>query len=217
MAFALPALPAIFAAADTAAAATTTTAAVAGTTAAATAASAPAWLGYSSLALSALGGAAGAYGQLQSAHAQAAADQYNASVAQINQNQAATNARLAAQAGEEQVAQQQRKTRAEVGQLEANAAASGVDVNKGSALDVRSSAAELGELDALTVRSNAAREAYGYQTQAVSQGNEAQLETFAASNAEQAGGINAAGTLLGSAAGAGNTYLKYLQAGGFTG
>ncbi len=58
------------------------------------------------------------------------------------------------------------KTRGQVGAIEASQAASNITVGSGSAVDVRSSAAEMGELDALTIRSNAEKQAYGYQTQA---------------------------------------------------
>lgn len=44
-------------------------------------------------------------------------------------------------------------------------AAQGVDVNRGSAVDVQADAAYLGELDALTIRNNAAKEAWGFRTQ----------------------------------------------------
>lgn len=52
-----------------------------------------------------------------------------------------------------------------VGQQRAGIAASGVDVNSGSAVDVQADTRHLGELDALTIRTNAAREAWGYQVQ----------------------------------------------------
>jgi len=41
--------------------------------------------------------------------------------------------------------------------------ASGADVNSGSSLDVLADTAMMGELDALTIRGNASREAYGYR------------------------------------------------------
>lgn len=45
-------------------------------------------------------------------------------------------------------------------------AAGNIDVSTGSAVDVQADAAVLGELDALTIRTNAAREAWGYKVQA---------------------------------------------------
>lgn len=52
-----------------------------------------------------------------------------------------------------------------IGSQRAGIAASGVDVNYGSAVDVQADTKHLGELDALTMRTNAAREAWGYQVQ----------------------------------------------------
>lgn len=53
-----------------------------------------------------------------------------------------------------------------IGAQRTSLAAQHVDVNRGSSLDVQADAAYLGELDALTIRSNAAKEAFGYRTQA---------------------------------------------------
>lgn len=53
-----------------------------------------------------------------------------------------------------------------VGSQRAALAASGVDIGTGSAADVQADAASLGEFDALTIRNNARREAYGFQVDA---------------------------------------------------
>ncbi len=45
-------------------------------------------------------------------------------------------------------------------------AAQGIDVNSGTAADIQGNTTYLGELDAQTIRNNAAREAWGYQVQA---------------------------------------------------
>ena len=45
-------------------------------------------------------------------------------------------------------------------------AANGIDVNSGSSALIQDDTAMLGELDALTIQNNAAREAYGYRVQA---------------------------------------------------
>ena len=65
-----------------------------------------------------------------------------------------------------------------------------VDVNLGSALDVQADAAYLGELDALTIRNNAAKEAYGYEVQA----DDLRLR---GQYAQQEGEMDAFNTLLG--------------------
>lgn len=56
--------------------------------------------------------------------------------------------------------------RALIGGQKAGFAGQGVDVTQGSALDVQADAAFLGELDALTIRTNASREAQGLRDQA---------------------------------------------------
>lgn len=212
MAF-LPAIPAIFAAADATAA---TAATAASATAATAAATAPAWLGYASLGATALSGAVGVYGALKTAQAQKNSANYNAAVANINATQAERNRELASEQGMAEQAIQQRKTRAEVGAIRANQAASGVDVNSGSALDVRSSAAELGELDAISVRQKGTLAAYGYDTQKTGFQDEASLDTQEAKSASEAGNINAATSLLGSVSTGASNYYKYQLQGGFS-
>lgn len=145
------------------------------------------------------GAAASAYGAMQSAHAQASSDKFNQQVANNNAAIATQNATYAANAGEEAAADQQQKNRAKIGGILANQGASGIDVNQDSAVDVRDSAAQLGQLDTETIRANAARKAYGYQVDSVSDTNQSNLDKYAASNAEKAGNINAAGSVLGAA------------------
>lgn len=215
MAFVIPAAMAAVSALGTSVAASATAAAGAGIGAAA--ASSPAWLSAAGIGAGLIGGGVSAYGAYQQGQAQAGAARYNADLEKQNATVSRENAAIAGQAGSEQGYQVGAKTRATVGNIKANQAASGVDVNSGSALDVRSSAAELGELDALTVRSNATREAYGYAQQARSHDAQSNLDLFEADNAETAGAIGAASTFLGSAGSAATNFAKYQLAGGFSG
>jgi hypothetical protein len=171
-----------------------------------------------SLAVSAIGAGVGAVGAISSANAASASANYNAQVAQQNQQIATQNATLAGQAGEAQAAQQQQKTRAEVGAIKTSQAAGNIDVNSGSALDVQSSAASLGELNAITIRGNAAKEAYGYETQSTSFENQAQLDAAQSSSDMTAGEIGAGSTILGGLGSAGSSYAKYMtqSSGGLT-
>lgn len=68
--------------------------------------------------------------------------------------------------GREDEGRQRRSNRQLAGSQRAALAASGVDINSGSAQDVVDSDAALGEFDAMTIRNNAARQAWGYQVQA---------------------------------------------------
>jgi len=180
-------------------------------------ASAPAWMGYASLGASALGGVTGAVGAYQQGQAEAGAARYNAALAKENAAVAQQNAVIASQSGEQQAAMQEQRTRATVGAIKAGQAASGIDVSTGSAVDVRSSAAELGELDALTVRSNAAREAFGYTQQAAGMKAQSALDEYQAETAATAGEIGAASTLLGGVGSAASKYYAYKLQGGFGG
>lgn len=201
------ALAAGAASAGTAAASTAATGAAAAGAAGAAASSS--FLAYAGLASSAVSAVVGALGASQSAKAQSEASNYNAQIASENQQVATQNATLATQAGEQQAAMSGQKTRAEVGAIKANEAAANIDVNSGSAVDVRSSAAQLGELDAINIRSNAAREAYGYQTQATGFGAQSQLDQFTAQNASAAGDVSAAATFLSGAGSAGLNWARY--------
>lgn len=157
------------------------------------------------------GAGIGALGAIQSSRAQAASAKYNAAVAANNAVIAKQNATWAAQAGEAQAGMSQMKTRAAVGSITANQAASGVDLTTGSSLDVRSSARELGELDAISIRSNAAREAYGFETNASSFTAQSQLDRFEARSASTSGYINAGSTILGGVGTGALGYSRYLQ------
>lgn len=95
-----------------------------------------------------------------------------------------------------------------VGASRAALAAQGVDVNSGSALDVQASEMALGELDALTIRNNAAREAWGYQVDALNSRQAAKMAQLGAKNAADAYRSQATSTLL---TGAANTYGLYSQ------
>lgn len=68
--------------------------------------------------------------------------------------------------GREAEGRQRGASRRLAGAQRAAGAASGIDVNTGSARDVLEGDAQLGELEALMIRNNAAREAWGYQVQA---------------------------------------------------
>ncbi len=162
-------------------------------------------------ALTGISGGIRAFGAMQQGEAEAQAATYNAQVAQQNAQIQQRNATWAAQAGEAQAAAQEQKTRAQVGAIRAAEAADNVDVNSGSTVDVRSSAAELGELSALNIRSNAAKQAYGYQTQSWSDEAQANLDQADAAYARQAGEIGAAGDLLGGTGDAALNWSRYLQ------
>lgn len=159
------------------------------------------------------GGAMQAAGQIQAGNAAKASANYNAAIARMNADQAKNNQQIASQTGMAQTGMQEQKTRAEFGQTLANQAGSGVDVNSGSFSDVQASERTLGDLDALTVRQNATKEAFGYKVQETNQRAQGELDKFEGKNAQTAGYIGAAGTLLGTAGSSSSQYQKYKMAG----
>lgn len=69
-------------------------------------------------------------------------------------------------AGDTSADWQRVRTGQAIGTQRAVQAANGIDVNSGSAAQLQDDTAMIGELDALTIQNNAAREAYGYRIQA---------------------------------------------------
>lgn len=98
--------------------------------------------------------------QKRAAESQAALLDYNANVADIQAQDA-----VARGAQEEGVLRQ--RIRSTIGQQRTTFAAAGVDVGYGSTVDVQADTEMLGELDAMTARQNAAREAWGFKVQAI--------------------------------------------------
>lgn len=87
-------------------------------------------------------------------------------------------------------------------------AANGVDLTFGSPLDTLVDTAVLGELDALTIRSNAYREAYDHEVDAVNKRAGASLTRMEGSAAKTGGYLKAAGTVL---TGVGKAYQQHGQ------
>lgn len=96
--------------------------------------------------------------QQEASESQAQLADYNAAVADLQ-------AEDALERGTEEESHFRTQVRGAIGTQRANIAAGNVDVGFGSAVDVQADAAFLGELDALTIRTNAAREAWGMKVQ----------------------------------------------------
>lgn len=154
----------------------------------------------------------GGYAQVQAGNAQAEASRYNAQVAEMN----ATLADRAAKDALERGKTEEQRKRLEIAQLQgrqrAAMAANGVDLTFGSPLDTLVDTATMGELDALTIRRNAAREAYDYEAQGVNYRADAGLSRMNASAAKMGGYLSAAGTILGGGAKAYQSYQSSLIA-----
>ena len=151
------------------------------------------------LALTLAATAIGAVGQVQQAQATSASNKYNAQVQEMNAQLADRRAKDAIERGAAEEQKKRQQVAALQGQQRAALAANGVDLTFGSPLDTIVDTAVMGELDALTIRSNAYRESYDYQVQGVNARAGATMSGMAASAAETGGWLGAAGTVLGGA------------------
>jgi hypothetical protein len=169
-----------------------------------------------SLVAMAVGAAVSAYGAYSQGQAAKSAAQYQAAVAGNNKIMADRAAVDAQQRGE--VAADKRREQAAqlIGRQRAVLAGNGVVVDQGSALDITSDTAATGEFEALTIRSNAEREAYQYRAQGENFSSEAQLATMRGDSAAQAGMFGAGSSILNGAGSVANKWYEYGKAGATT-
>lgn len=105
---------------------------------------------------------------------------YASSIARTNATLANLKAKQTLEAGDVAASRKALETRGAVGTARAVQGGSGVDVNKGSAAMVQSDINTAGGIDVATIKNNAARAAWGYQTQAIQDTSQAQFETLTA-------------------------------------
>lgn len=148
----------------------------------------------------------GAAGQMQQANAAASASNYNAKVAEMNATLSERRAKDALERGKVEEQRKRQEVQQILGKQQAAMAANGVDLTFGSPLDTIVDTSVMGELDALTIRSNAYREEYDHRVNAVNQRAGATLNRMEASSAKSGGWLGAAGTVL---TGAGKAYSGY--------
>lgn len=141
------------------------------------------WMAAIPIGIALLGGVMGA----QNAKQQGA---FNASMLTGNAAFKEQAAQDAIAAGNTSADWQRVRTGQAIGTQRSAQAANGIDVNSGSASQLQDDTAMLGELDALTIQNNAAREAYGYRVQA----NQDRLN---AAQAKVNAGNQATGSILG--------------------
>ena len=122
----------------------------------------------------------------------------------MNQNAAFKNdtANETINAGDTAADWQRVKAGQAIGTQRSAQAANGIDVNSGSSALIQDDTAMLGELDALTIQNNAAREAYGYRVQAANDINNAGQTVRNGKTAATGSILGGLGSAFGSFAGA---------------
>jgi hypothetical protein len=129
-------------------------------------------LAVASLGLTAVGTGLSVVGMVSNQQAMGAQANYQRSVALRNQNIAEQNAKIAEQQKQDaldrgKIAEQQQRTKTAqtLGTQQAQLAGQGTDL-AGSPTDILADTSRAGEFDALTIRNNAVREAWGYDMKA---------------------------------------------------
>lgn len=150
----------------------------------------------------------GGIGAIQQGQSQAASVRYNAQVSEMNAKLADRAAKDALDRGALEEQKQRQKTAALIGNQKAAMAANGVDLTFGSPLDTIVDTAVLGELDALTIRSNAYREERDIRQQGANYRGQAAMQRASADSASTGGFLSAMGTFLGGGA---KSYQTYQQ------
>lgn len=141
-----------------------------------------------------LGAIGGAYAQAQAQKSQA---DYQRRMFEVNSRLADFQAQDAKDRGDVGAAQAIKRGDQMQSTQRAAAGGSGVDVNSGSARDIQADTQAISALDALTIKNNAMREAFGYKSQAISYSGQGQMVQIAG-NAESwntlaTGGMRALG------------------------
>jgi hypothetical protein len=168
------------------------------------------------LALTGVSAAVSAVGAIQQGRAASNAANYQAQVARNNQVIADQNASFALQQGQQQTAAKQQQTAQTISDQRAITAASGIDPNRGSSVRIQGDTAALGALDAATISNNAARTAWGYETQGIDFGAQASLLQSQASSASTAGELGAFSSVIGGASSVASKWQTYNQQGVFS-
>jgi len=168
-----------------------------------------------SLAASAVGFGLQMYGQNQQAKAQAGQYAYQAAVDRNNKIIADRQADDAIKRGEAEEEEHRRKVASIKADQRVGFASRGIDLGSDVVVDTLSDTAMLGELDALTIRNNAEREAYGYRVQGMNYEASAGNNALAGKNAKSAGRTAMFGTLLSGASTVAGNYSDYKYKGIF--
>lgn len=147
---------------------------------------------------SVLGGFMGAAGTKQAGAASSAASYYQAAVAANNAKLAEQRADRALAAGRIETQAVGLKAAANLGAIKAEQAASGIDVNTGSAVDVQASARMLGKQAAEQTMINAQERAWGYRVQAQSEKAQAELDMMTGKNQLEAADTAATAQQIGA-------------------
>ena len=173
----------------------------------------PAALATTALIGQGTGGALSAVSAYGAAASKKSSLRYEAQIADFNATLAEQRAQIAQEQGRAKVFQIQRQAAGLKGEQRAAMAARGLDLTTGTPADIISSTDFMSQLDQTQAEVNAAREAWGYRTQATNFKNEAR--TGRANASAISPGLAAATSLLGSATTMASSWYGFKKQGAF--
>lgn len=166
-----------------------------------------------SIGTSLVGAGVSAYGNFQKGQSQQAAYNYQAQVAANNKIIADRNAQYALERGETEAQIAGMKAQQQMGKITAAQAASGLDINSGSPLAVREGQTKTDSFNEMVIRSDAAKQAYGYEVEGINQQAQQQMSISAGKQAATAGDISAFSSIVGGASSVSDKWMKFKTAG----
>lgn len=170
-----------------------------------------------SLVLTGVGTGLSALGAAKEGSATAQQYLYQAQVAANNAAVQRENAKQALASGQYEESASKLATGQLVADQKAAQAANGLDVNVGSPVDVRDTTRSLGAMDAAMIHFNAAREAFGYESEASNLDTQSSMYAKAAKGAKSASKLKIASTLIGGASSLASKWSSYKQSGAMGG
>lgn len=132
-----------------------------------------------SYGISGVSSLAGAYSQSQAMKAQG---DYQRQMANLNARMADMQAEDALKRGSREATEHKKKVKQLVGSQRAAMASQGIALDSGSALDIQEETISMGAEDALTIKNNAWREAWGYRSQGEASRYEGEVAKAASRN-----------------------------------
>lgn len=165
------------------------------------------------MGMSAGGSILGAFGKGTEDASKGAMYGYQSGMAELRRKIALQNRDYSLQTGEDQAFRYGLKAKQEMGKIAVHQGASRIDVSSGSSADVRASQKYVTDLDAATIRNNAARKAYGYEVEAMKEGAQRDIYSFAQQGTKDAAFFDVAGSLLGGASSVSDKWMQARSAG----
>jgi hypothetical protein len=167
----------------------------------------PTQMGQVGMGTTASGGILGFFGSLAQGVSNSNMYNYQSALSRMNAQIYKQDAEFAIESGQQENLKFGLRAGQQMGQIRAAQGASGFDMNSGSGAMVRSSQETLNRMDMATIRSNAAKTAYNYETQSAMAEGQAGLYKSAANQSLISGAIGGMSSILGTASSVSNEWL----------